>query len=180
MFKQELKKGFTLIEILVAVSIIGFLTAISLVSLNSAKEKAQETASIRQLDEVKKALAMFYADNGYYPNTDIKGLGGVLSGLNDTGKTYIPEITDNPRLFYSGIGCSLGDKCLNKSLILWDKDTSGITGNSNQAQQLCLSQSKRLPTKDEFNKYLEDELGSGDYFYSGYDGVNLDVKCIRE
>jgi len=184
MFKREFKKGFTLIEILVTVSIIGFLTTIVLVSLNSAKEKAQETASVRQLDEVKKALAMFYADNGYYPDTDINGLSIILSGTNDSEKIYIPEITENPRLMYSGINCSLLGKCFEKSLILWDKeDTSNYVVNSVKAQEICLSNLKRLPTKDEFDRYFfNNGNSSGDYFrfYNGYGGTGLGVRCVRE
>lgn len=184
MFKREFKKGFTLIEVLVTVSIIGFLTTIVLVSLNSAKEKAQETASVRQLDEVKKALAMFFADNGYYPDTDIKGLAIILSGTNDSSKTYIPEITENPRLMYSGINCSSLERCAEKSLILWDKeDSASYISDSTKAQDICLSNLKRLPTKKEFDEYFFSDIGgSGDYyrFYNGYGGTGLVVRCVRD
>jgi prepilin-type N-terminal cleavage/methylation domain-containing protein len=176
------KKGFTLIEILVAVSIIGFLTTIVLVSLNSAKEKAQETASIKQLDEVKKALAMFYADNGYYPEGDIKVLSSILSGNNNDNKIYIPKISENPRLFYIGLDCNFTDKCLNKSLVLWDKNIFDRVENYTIAEQICLSQSKRLPTTDEFTAHwiLNGAYGSSDYFYGDNSGSNFVFRCVRE
>jgi len=140
------KKGFTLIEILVVVSIIGFLTTIVLVSLNSAKEKAQETAGIQQLKEVKNAINMFYSDNGYYPEGNIDNLESVLS---TGGKVYISEITDNPQLVYFGtstgsIICNSG-KCPNYSLALWDLKDSGMMVWQD-AINYCASKGKRLTT----------------------------------
>lgn len=182
MFKRELKKGFTLIEILVTVSIIGFLTTIVLVSLNSAKEKAQETANIRQLDEVKKALAMFYADNGYYPDTDIEGLGNILSGVNDISKVYIPEITKNPRLFYFGINCSLLGKCSEKSLILIDKEITNYDGyKTSETIKICLDKGKRLPSKIEIDN-ISFFAGTPYHYLEHPDGddISLLLICVRE
>jgi prepilin-type N-terminal cleavage/methylation domain-containing protein len=97
--------GFTLIEILVVVSIIGFITTIVLVSLNSARAKAKETAGIQQLKQVKNAINMFFSDNGYYPEGNINDLESILAGINPDNKVYIPEITDNSQLMYFGINC---------------------------------------------------------------------------
>lgn len=60
-------RGFTLIELLVVVSIIGLLSAIVLGSLNTARAKARDALRIIELGELKKALAIYYADNGAYP-----------------------------------------------------------------------------------------------------------------
>lgn len=61
------KKGFTLIEILVVVSIIGIITAVVMANLNAAKDKAIGIKSITELDQLKKAIELYRADNNKYP-----------------------------------------------------------------------------------------------------------------
>ncbi len=66
------KKGFTLIELLVVVSIIGLLSSVVLTSLNEARAKARDSYRVQSLKEVQKALMLYYADYGRYPD-DITG-----------------------------------------------------------------------------------------------------------
>ena len=58
------QEGFTLIELLVVVAIIGVLASVVLASLNSARAKARDAQAKSQLDEVRKALNLYYAQNG--------------------------------------------------------------------------------------------------------------------
>ena len=61
------KKGFTLIELMVVISIISLISSIVLYSLQSAKVKAADAASKMSLDQTKKALALYYSDHDSYP-----------------------------------------------------------------------------------------------------------------
>jgi prepilin-type N-terminal cleavage/methylation domain-containing protein len=65
-----LNTGFTLIEILVVVSIIGIITTVVLVSLNGAKDKATDVKSVTELDQLRKALELYRTDNGKYPGEE--------------------------------------------------------------------------------------------------------------
>lgn len=66
---QQTKKGFTLIELLVVIAIIGILSAIGLVSLNGAREKARDAQRKSDLAQIKTALVLFYDDNSSrYPS----------------------------------------------------------------------------------------------------------------
>ena len=54
------KKGFTLIELMVVVSIIALLTSVVLSALNLARAKARDTKRVADLKELQKALELYY------------------------------------------------------------------------------------------------------------------------
>lgn len=60
-------RGFTLIELLVVIAIIGILSSVVLASLNAARAKARDAARITQVQQIAKAIELYYLDNGYYP-----------------------------------------------------------------------------------------------------------------
>lgn len=66
--RRKNKKGFTLLELLVVIAIIGVLASVVLASLNSSRVKARNAATLSQMDEYRKALELFFADNGFYPH----------------------------------------------------------------------------------------------------------------
>ena len=70
---QKRQKGFTLIELIVVVTIIGILAGIAVVNVRNAQRKAQETALRDDLHELRKAIDDFYADKQRYP-TDLQEL----------------------------------------------------------------------------------------------------------
>ncbi|MFH0853737.1 MAG: type II secretion system protein, partial [bacterium] len=59
---KKMKKGFTLIELLVVIAIIGILSAIGLVSLNGAREKARDAQAKSDIGQMRTALTL-YADD---------------------------------------------------------------------------------------------------------------------
>ncbi len=76
--------GFTLIEILVVVAVIGVLTAVLLVNITSIRERAADTKKIQKLEQFMFALRMYYNDNKKYPET-----GGPQNARNITGASSI-------------------------------------------------------------------------------------------
>lgn len=60
-------QGFTLIELLVTAAIIGLLSAIAMVALNSALQRARQRRTMADLRQLGIALASYEVDNGFVP-----------------------------------------------------------------------------------------------------------------
>jgi type II secretion system protein G len=63
----KLEKGFTLVELLVVISIIGLLASILFVSLNSAIEKAKIARAVSDIRQIQTAIGIFQYDTGELP-----------------------------------------------------------------------------------------------------------------
>lgn len=93
------KSGFTLIEILVAATIIAVLIAIGTVSYTSINKRARDTRRRSDIEQLRSALEQYRSDSGYYPNT---GASWVTASTLDptlvTGATvYIASIPTDPK-----------------------------------------------------------------------------------
>lgn len=80
------KRGFTLVELLVVIVIIGVLAGLALVSLQGARKLARDGKRKADLEQIRSALEMYRADNGQYPPIDG---GGWCTQISNT--TY-PEV----------------------------------------------------------------------------------------
>jgi len=68
--KRGFSEGFTLIEIMVVILILGLLATIVVQSLRGATDKAKRTKAQADISEIKTALDRYYLDNGSYPTSD--------------------------------------------------------------------------------------------------------------
>ena len=67
-FYSSRKKGFTLIELIVAAAIIGILASIVMASLNEARKKARDAQRMSDLQQVQLALRQYKDVHGRYPD----------------------------------------------------------------------------------------------------------------
>lgn len=70
-------RGFTLVELLVVVAILGILTSVVLVSLSTANTRGKDGAIQANLDSLRTQAQLYYNANG--------GYGSNASLVNDTG-----------------------------------------------------------------------------------------------
>ena len=76
--RRKNQAGFTLIEIMVVILILGLLATIVVQSLRGATDKAKRTKAMADIHEIQTALDRYYLDNGFYPTTD-QGLPALVT-----------------------------------------------------------------------------------------------------
>ncbi|MGH7905075.1 MAG: type II secretion system major pseudopilin GspG [Candidatus Binataceae bacterium] len=80
--RHRRQEGFTLIEIMVVILILGLLATIVVQSLRGATDRAKRTKAQADISELKTALDRYYLDNGSYPTSD-QGLQALVSAPTD-------------------------------------------------------------------------------------------------
>lgn len=80
------KRGFTLVELMVAVMIIAMLTIVTVSQFQTARKKAKDVQRKGDLNALSKALQMYFADYGVFPPADGGNLGLVGS---EWGGTFV-------------------------------------------------------------------------------------------
>jgi general secretion pathway protein G len=63
------KSGFTLVELLVVISILGVLATIALTAFRSAQARGRDSERKSNLKQISSALELYYSDYGKYPDT---------------------------------------------------------------------------------------------------------------
>lgn len=100
--KVHSNSGFTLIEIMVVVVILGILAAVVVPKLLSRPEVAKVTKAKLDMKSIEQSLGLFKLDNGFFPSTD-QGLKALVT-KPDTGRIptrypdegYLKNVPDDP------------------------------------------------------------------------------------
>lgn len=71
------KNGFTLIELMVVITILGILAVLILPRITGQTDEARRTATKVQIKNIEQALQQYEMDNGYYPSTE-QGLDALV------------------------------------------------------------------------------------------------------
>jgi len=74
---RERQEGFTLLEILLVVVIIGMLVSVVVVRLQSRTVEARKVAVLDQIRNYATALDVYELDNGFYPSSE-QGLQSLI------------------------------------------------------------------------------------------------------
>ena len=83
--KQD--KGFTLVEILIAIVVVGILAAVAIIGISSLTSTASNKACTSSSDAAKAAASAYYAANGSYPSN----IAAMLTGASGGGQFTLPS-----------------------------------------------------------------------------------------
>ena len=94
---RKLRSGFSLIELLIVIVILGGLVAIVAPGLMDTADKAKRDTVCLKMNDLKKRFDMFKLDNGTYPDTE-EGMEALLHNPdadkypNYRAKPYLQKI----------------------------------------------------------------------------------------
>ena len=88
--------GFSLIEVMVVVVIVGILAALIVPNLMDRPDQARRVAARQDIGTLMQALQLYRLDHGRYPNAEhgLQALLGTSPGGN--GRTYLDHLPDDP------------------------------------------------------------------------------------
>ena len=102
-FKSE--RGFTLLELLVVIVVIGILALLVIPNLTSAPKKARDVQRKTDLKAVQKGLEEYYVSNSAYPvATSYTALGAILTVGNPPIIKSMPNDPNSSNPAYSFTG----------------------------------------------------------------------------
>jgi prepilin-type N-terminal cleavage/methylation domain-containing protein len=82
-------KGFTLVEILVVVAIVGLLSSVFVIGLGGVRARGRDARRVADVKQVQNAIELYYAKCGHYPGG---ATGGACNTTNPTGWSDLSTI----------------------------------------------------------------------------------------
>lgn len=87
---MQRQRGFTLVELLVVIVIIGIIATIAVPRFLASQDRAHVTAAVADVDHFRKALAVYEIDYGIYPDQNFGNVSAIVSALVDpAGNEYM-------------------------------------------------------------------------------------------
>jgi prepilin-type N-terminal cleavage/methylation domain-containing protein len=167
------RRGFTLIELMIVIVILGILMGTILPRLTGAQSRARDTARIADLNNISQALEVYSSDKGQYPNAACTGgnavgcynancLAGGATGATDTYnvlKSYMKgdRVPQNVGLQTSTLGC-IGSYYYSPLTKGGSPNQSYVLASDVETWQMANYETADVPTNTEFQATDEASL----------------------
>jgi len=123
--KMNGKKGFTLIELMIVIAIIGIVSSIAIPQYSAYRKRAYDKAALAQIRDMAAAEEAYFSDNGAYTIslTDLKNYGFIQDPLVTRTRAMLDSSgTPNPRAYQLTATHTLGTG----KTYLWMSDNGGL------------------------------------------------------
>ncbi|HFA1817474.1 TPA: pilin, partial [Neisseria gonorrhoeae] len=121
---NTLQKGFTLIELMIVIAIVGILAAVALPAYQDYTARAQVSEAILLAEGQKSAVTEYYLNNGKWPADN--GAAGVASSATDIKGKYVKEVkVENGVVTATMKSDGVNKEIQGKKLSLWAKRQAG-------------------------------------------------------
>ncbi|HEZ8851111.1 TPA: pilin, partial [Neisseria gonorrhoeae] len=121
---NTLQKGFTLIELMIVIAIVGILAAVALPAYQDYTARAQVSEAILLAEGQKSAVTEYYLNHGKWPENN--GDAGVASPASNIKGKYVKQVEVNngvvtAQMASTGVNKEIQDKRLS----LWGRRENG-------------------------------------------------------
>ncbi|EMS5711398.1 pilin, partial [Neisseria gonorrhoeae] len=161
---NTLQKGFTLIELMIVIAIVGILAAVALPAYQDYTARAQVSEAILLAEGQKSAVTEYYLNNGKWPADN--GDAGVASPDKIKGK-YVQSVTVANGVVTATMNSSgVNKEIQGKKLSLWAKRQDG------SVKWFC-----GRPVQRNANDANNDDVTADDKNNNGIDTKHLPSTC---
>ncbi|WP_061729228.1 pilin, partial [Neisseria meningitidis] len=120
---NTLQKGFTLIELMIVIAIVGILAAVALPAYQDYTARAQVSEAILLAEGQKSAVTEYYLNHGEWPKNNTSA--GVASSSEIKGK-YVKSVeVKNGVVTATMLSSGVNKEIQGKKLSLWAKRQDG-------------------------------------------------------
>ncbi|HGG8605850.1 TPA: pilin [Neisseria meningitidis] len=121
---NTLQKGFTLIELMIVIAIVGILAAVALPAYQDYTARAQVSEAILLAEGQKSAVTEYYLNHGIWPANNNSA--GVASSASDIKGKYVKEVTVANGVITAQMASSgVNKEIQGRKLSLWAKRQNG-------------------------------------------------------
>ncbi|MBH5835153.1 pilin [Neisseria meningitidis] len=155
---NTLQKGFTLIELMIVIAIVGILAAVALPAYQDYTARAQVSEAILLAEGQKSAVTEYYLNHGTWPSNNSDA--GVASTATDIKGKYVKEVKVEKGVITAEMKSSgVNKEIQGKKLSLWAKRQDGsvkwfcgqpVTRNANATNddvKAATDTAKKIDTK---------------------------------
>ncbi|HIF0385975.1 TPA: pilin [Neisseria meningitidis] len=121
---NTLQKGFTLIELMIVIAIVGILAAVALPAYQDYTARAQVSEAILLAEGQKSAVTEYYLNHGEWPANNSSA--GVASTPSDIKGKYVQKVEVAKGVITAQMASSgVNNEIKGKKLSLWAKRQNG-------------------------------------------------------